>query len=183
MLLFLSSVYCQTRTGMPGMPMGMGLALGGVELSAADYMALDNAVKFIVDPTASPSPALLMLASQQGSIPNSAARMMSFLIPLQAMARSRKISVPGVVGEATPTQINDHVMQKALQWMQQRAMIGQMTENPDLMMRMHQGQRTVAQAPATTGTATQSAGSATTAQVQASNFFPMMAMTGMEMGF
>lgn len=156
------------------MPMGMGFALGGVELSAAEYMTLDNAVKYIVDPTASPSPTLLMLASQMGSVPNSAAKMMSFLIPLQAMARQRKISVPGVPGQATDAQINDHIMQKTLQWMQQRTMMGTMTENPDLMMRMQQGTR-AASAPKSAA----AQGAATSAsQADGSNFFPMLAMAG-----
>lgn len=182
MFVFLSG-YCQGAM-RSGMSMGMGLAMGGVELNAADYMALDNAVKYIVGPTASPSPALLLLASQQGSIPNSAAKMMSFLIPMQAMARQMKISVPGVIGESSDAQINDYIMQRALQWMQQRTWMGSMTENPDLMMRMQQSQKststkTSAGATNTAGQMAQMAGSAS----GISNFLPMMAMSGMEMGF
>ena len=163
----------------PSMPMGIGFALGGVELSANEYITLDNAVKFIIDPTASPSPTLLMLASQLGSVPNSAAKMMSFLIPLQAMARQRKLSVPGVPGQATESQINDYVLKKTLQWMQQRAMMGQMTENPDLMMRMQQGTRPGAvTATKKAPTATRNTPVVNTQYTAGTNFLPLLALGG-----
>ncbi|KAH3787682.1 hypothetical protein DPMN_165809 [Dreissena polymorpha] len=72
----------------------MGLALGG-ELSPRDFIMLDNAVKSILGPDSSPSPALIILAAQQGGMPSSATGMLPYMALMQAMAREKNITVPG----------------------------------------------------------------------------------------
>ena len=115
--------------------MGMGMAMGG-EMTAVDYMLLDNAVKHIVGPNATPSPSMILLAQQQGGPPTSFSRMMPYITLMQDIARKNGITPPGVTGKATEAQINNYVMQRAMNWIQQRYAFEAMADSPALTATM-----------------------------------------------
>ncbi|KAH3787683.1 hypothetical protein DPMN_165810 [Dreissena polymorpha] len=46
----------------------------------------------------------------------------------------------GVVGQPNNAQIDNYIMEKTMEWVQQRTMYGTMTENPEIIMSMQQGQ-------------------------------------------
>ncbi|WAR21551.1 hypothetical protein MAR_015525, partial [Mya arenaria] len=138
--IFGTKVHCQGMAAMAGMQGMMGsmlpLGMAGGDFSAREFMTLDNAVKAILGPDANPSPALIILAAQQGGMPITATGMLPYMALMQAMAREQNMTIPGVLGTPTKNQVDNYIMEKTMQWVQQRTMYGTMTENPDVIMRL-----------------------------------------------
>lgn len=101
-----------------GMSAGLGIGVGG--MSPAEFAVLDNAVKNIVGPHASPDMALINYATQQGGTPRGFMQVLGYVPFFQNIARSVGIRpVPGEPQNNNAAQNTDSVvLQRAIRWSQ-----------------------------------------------------------------
>ncbi|XP_060556513.1 uncharacterized protein LOC132717127 [Ruditapes philippinarum] len=106
-----------------GMSAGLGMGIGG--MSSMEYATLDNAVKAIVGPHASPDMALINYATQQGGSPRGFMQMMGYIPFLQNIARTVGIRpVPGDTQNNNVAQNSDSIiMQRSVRWMRNNGLL------------------------------------------------------------
>ncbi|XP_045198888.2 uncharacterized protein LOC123553207 [Mercenaria mercenaria] len=116
--------------GMGGGAFSAGLGMSMAGMSPAEYAVLDNAVKSVVGPHASPDMALITYAERQGGVPRNVFQMMGYIPFLQNLARTvglQPTAGSGQTGTGTNQALNTDaiVMQRAVQWMQRNGLMGQ----------------------------------------------------------
>ncbi|XP_045198887.1 uncharacterized protein LOC123553206 [Mercenaria mercenaria] len=109
--------------GMGGGTYSAALGLAAAGMTPAQYAVLDNTVKSVVGPHASPDLALITYAKHQGAAPRNAFQFMGYMPFFQNIARTVGVQPStgsGQTGTGTNQAQNTDaiVMQKAVQWMQ-----------------------------------------------------------------
>lgn len=93
-------------------------------MSNTDYQLLDSAVKQIVHPSAAPTQAMVNIAYNQGRPPSTTQDVMEYVPHLQDLARQMGVKPPGSKGTVPPHVLNNYIMSRANQWLQQYNMRG-----------------------------------------------------------